>query len=120
MTQASIKAHEAIQPKAPSMREQIFQRLSKQHLTCGQLEFIFGWEHQTVSARLSELREEGLIVEKGIVNDQTEWGVTPEHLIETMKKEIAFDKFQRWLKGAERHKDFIPDGVMNYLNNLKR
>ena len=47
---------------AAAMRERIAARLEREGQTCDELEVLFGWKHQTVSARLWELERAGQII----------------------------------------------------------
>lgn len=77
MRETSIAAHEAVKPRKPSDKARILAQLSYHGMTSSWLERELGMLHQTCSARLTELYQDGKIVEDGIVDGETRWTVAP-------------------------------------------
>jgi predicted transcriptional regulator len=66
MSSTSLQAFASIRPVAGAMREEIIGQLREYGgATCDELEHLNGWRHQTASARINELKRDGLIMPDG-------------------------------------------------------
>ena len=61
----SEQANESITGTKEQMRTKLYDALKRRPSTCEELEDRFGMKHQTVSARLSELKRDGLVEKVG-------------------------------------------------------
>jgi Fic family protein len=62
----SADAYKKIRHTAASYRESIYKYIKLGGgLTCEEIEIMTGWKHQTVSARISELKRDGRIISIG-------------------------------------------------------
>lgn len=87
MTTASKEAYAAIVDKLPNKRGAVFGVIACAHNgktireTCAKL----NWPYSTVSARIFELAESGLIREAGEREGQTIWTPTPQDEVDAMR-----------------------------------
>lgn len=58
----SVRAYESVKLSAGHMRGRIVGMIREREMTCDEIEEITGWKHQTVSARISELKRDGWII----------------------------------------------------------
>lgn len=65
MQKTSLDAYDAVRPTIASVRNQIIAALLFESLTCEELENRLARPHQSISARLSELRRDGIIRDSG-------------------------------------------------------
>jgi predicted transcriptional regulator len=66
-TDTSIEAAESMEEKAPALRAQCLTHIVDQGgLTCSELEEMLNGRHQTISARVWELRQRGFIRDSGL------------------------------------------------------
>lgn len=61
----SDAAHSITADSAPILRRQILERIKEIPSTCDEVEVALSLPHQTVSARISELKRDGFIVADG-------------------------------------------------------
>lgn len=64
----STAAHQSIEPSKRTLRLEIYRLIRRAVIdgkTCDELEAATGWSHQTTSARVTELKSAGWIVDSG-------------------------------------------------------
>lgn len=65
MQKTSLDAFDDVKPQRPSIRSQIVDQLAFNQMTGEELEHALGIPHKTVSGRLTELRDDGVIIDSG-------------------------------------------------------
>lgn len=108
MTTASIEAYVAIVDKLPKKRGAVFhtiQTAMSYGLNLRETCVHTGWPINTVSARIHELAERGLIKENGDRNGQTVWVLSRPEEVEQLKEARRKAREEREAKNAsEREK----------------
>ena len=120
-TEASKQAHEEAKKHAPSNETRILnliQGLKHHGATKKEIELSLGMKHQTVTSRMSSLRDQGkiyLLVTDKPKDGCTIWYATPERFIEQRAKERRHAKYVKWLKtGADKYG--ITSNTINKIN----
>ena len=92
------------------LKEVVFEAIQKEDkgIHTSELLFSTGLKHQTLTARLSDLEQEGRIYQKGIFSTDkqrsfTIWQVTPTELIDRRKEENWNKRLLLWLNKGKRN-----------------
>ena len=99
----------------------VFEAIQKEPLGIHTNELIFKTKlkHQSLTARLSDLEQAGLIYQKGLFSREkgkpfTVWQITPAEAIEHRKSENYNKRLLMWLNKGKRNK-FVSQKELDFL-----
>lgn len=104
-----------------SMREKIYRFIHKNPgCTNYEIETRLGIKETSVSGRLSDLQDEGLIYVSGNTkigkSTYSNFKVSDPLRIETRKEQRLKKKFHKWFKSGKQYVDVMPDSMKLYFN----
>ena len=105
-----------------TLREKVFSFIQKNEPICTNDVIVrLRMKHQTATARLSELEQEGRIYQRGVIKKEnkrahTIWGITPLELVQVRKVENWNKRLNLWLAKGQRN-GFV---AKKDLANLKK
>jgi hypothetical protein len=121
MTQASIKAHEDIKPNKEAIKHMIIRLIIKNpSIDTARLQFLMHPTNEsTVTARLSELFDEGIIMpcSGSKIGAYTDWVIVPEESRVYVSKRRLKAKFIKWMKKGIEFKHEIPNDFYEWIEN---
>lgn len=117
MTKASKKAYEEMLPKMRGKKLQIIACLAAHgDQSTGAIEFFTGMHYSTLTARLSDLWDEGLIYPLEDRNDRySVWRLSDEDQRAYIKERRRYARFIKWLKKGTEFFDLIPDFAKRWI-----
>jgi hypothetical protein len=110
MTQERQKALIFIEPKIPSIKSRVRKAItdSSNGLTAKELSLYLGVKVHTVTGRLDELQDAGIVFGKVIGTAETKYCPSKDTDIHIHSEQRKVEKFETWLKyRMNRYADFI-------------
>jgi len=112
MTTASLRAYDEILPKSGSIKRSIYNyiklaKLFEIYPSTEDVKDETGLKHQTATARLSELYDEGLIMPAHKDGRHTKWMIVPHDKVKAINESRRRERYKAWLKKGKEFQDLI-------------
>jgi len=119
MTQERQKALIFIEPKLPSIKLRVRKAIadSSNGLTAKELSLYLGVKVHTVTGRLDELQDAGIVFGKVKGTEETKYCLSKETDIHIHAEQRRIEKFETWLKyGMNRYSDILSKDIFRRIH----
>ena len=119
MTQERQKALEFVTPKLPSIKSRVRKAIadSSNGLTAKELSIYLGVKVHTVTGRLDELQDAGIVFGKVLGTADTKYCLSKETDTHIHAEQRRIEKFETWLKyGMNRYSDILSKDIFRRIH----
>lgn len=120
-TNASTEALITNRDLFKSVKEKVYDTIKvRPMINTSVLKDVLRLKHQTLTARLSDLQDEGRINDMGTDGKYSMWAIVPADFVESYKQGRKLKKFQQWLNKGIKDYDLTSETMNEFLEIYKK